>query len=429
MRGPPAADGPGPLATSGRFPGFDGLRAVAILLVLLWHTAVVTRFPAEALGPLRPLVMTGWAGVDLFFALSGFLITALLLREERAHGGTDGGTEPGRIDLWRFYLRRALRILPVFYAVFLLKTYLLSRSSLFSSIRVQELWAAESPLGLIPYATFWGTYFLGYLWPRFGHTMPVHPGEAYDVYWSLYVEEHFYLLWPLFLVLVRSRRSRVQVALAVCLLLGVLRTIAVLRQPGLFVLVQQVSHYRIDSILWGALGALLLDGGQAGGQSKVGLDAGLARLGQLAACLLSSRGRRLALAAVAATCLLLVLTGALSMLPRGTALGLGLGLSLLAVGTTLLLAELVLAPHTRLARMLEWRPLAAIGRLSFAAYLVHLPMMDVGRAIFFAAPRAQHVGNLLLAFVLFTALSLAAALLLHLAVERPFLALKDRYRR
>lgn len=389
-----------------RFRGFDGLRGLAILLVLLWHTAVVTRFPPEAMGPLRPLVMSGWAGVDLFFALSGFLITALLLREEQRSQVAGQGR---RISLARFYARRALRILPVFYAVFVLKTYLLSRYPLFSSVRAAEVWAADSPLGLLPYATFWGSYFLGYLWHHFGHQVPTHPGQAYDVYWSLYVEEHFYLLWPLFLLLVRSWKLRLGIALGICLLLPLLRFWAVNRQGDLFVLVQQISHYRIDSILWGALGALAF-----------------ARLDELT---LPTRRRRLLLGLVAAALVALVLTGHLSMLPRGTAFGLALGLTLLAVGTTLLLVDLVTAADSGLCRALEWRPLAVIGRLSFAAYLIHMPMMDLGREVFFVDPRAPHLGNLLAAFLLFAALSLLAAAVLHWTVERPFLALKDRYLR
>jgi peptidoglycan/LPS O-acetylase OafA/YrhL len=407
MAGPsPAREVSAVAPPSGRFEGLDGLRGVAILLVLLWHTAIVTRFPVEAMGPLRPLVMSGWAGVDLFFALSGFLITALLLREEqRSQAAGHGRT----FSAWRFYARRALRILPVFYAVFLLKTYFMSRYPVFTSIRVTELWAAHSPLGLLPYATFWGTYFLGYLWPHFGQQMPTHPGEAYDVYWSLYVEEHFYLLWPLFLLLVRSSKLRLGISLAICLLLPLLRFWAVHRQGDLFVLVQQVSHYRIDSILWGGVAALAFS-----------------RLTELT---LPARQRRLLLGLAAAAVVALVLGGQLSMRPRGTALGLGLGLTLLALGTALLLVELVAAPRSRLCRALQWRPLAVIGRLSFAAYLIHMPMMDLARAVFFASPRGPHVGNLLLAFVLFAALTLVAAAVLHWTIERPFLALKDRYLR
>ncbi len=85
-------------AASERLPGLDGLRAVAILMVIAWHGASRDR-------------RRGWAGVDLFFPLSGFLITTLLLREE-ATDRREGGE--GRFRLGAFYARRALRILPRF---------------------------------------------------------------------------------------------------------------------------------------------------------------------------------------------------------------------------------------------------------------------------------------------------------------------------
>jgi peptidoglycan/LPS O-acetylase OafA/YrhL len=383
----------------GRFRGFDGLRGVAILLVLLWHARSATQFPAGALGPVRPLVMSGWAGVDLFFALSGFLITSLLMREESARVATGGG--PG-FALGRFYLRRALRILPVFYAVFLLNTFILSRFDLFESIRAQQVWNEGSRFGLWPYALFLGTYFLGY-----GRALlapdAVLPGEAYEVFWSLAVEEHFYLLWPAFLLLCRSTRARVVVSLVVCLMLPALRALATARGWDEPYFVHFASHYRLDSILWGGLAAL----------ARPHLS-------------LSARTRRGVLAAVGLAIAALVGTRALSVLPHPTPLGAGLGLSLLAAGTALLLLDLVAVPTSRLVQALEWRPLAGLGRLSYAVYLIHLPMMDLGRVLVFAQPRAPNLVNFLLAFLVFGALSVLAAWILHRLIERPALTLKQR---
>ena len=384
-----------------RFRGFDGLRAVAILLVLLWHTFVVTSFPAAALGPLRPLVLTGWAGVDLFFALSGFLITSLLLREEQ--GRLDQGRPQG-FSLGRFYGRRALRILPVFYVVFALNSYLLSWMPVFRSIRAQEVWRGDSPLGLVPYATFMGTYFLTYGHKWFPAPPIVLPGEAYDVFWSLCVEEHFYLLWPAFLLLVRSLRARVAVAVAICVSLPALRAAAIGLGWDEQFAVHFASHYRLDSILWGGLAALVLPH-----------------------LTLTVRQRRLLLLGIAGLVALLAVTRTLSVMPPVSALGEGPGLSLLALGTALLLIDLVREPESLLGRVLEWRPLALVGQLSYAIYLVHLPMMDLGSHILFGVPRAATLGNLALACVLFTALSVAAAWVLHVVVERPALTLKDRW--
>ena len=84
-------------------PQLDGLRAVAVGLVMLHH---LPRVIGRAVGPLQPLSDAGWFGVDMFFALSGFLITGILLRAI------------GSPFYWRnFYVRRALRILPLYYAL------------------------------------------------------------------------------------------------------------------------------------------------------------------------------------------------------------------------------------------------------------------------------------------------------------------------
>jgi peptidoglycan/LPS O-acetylase OafA/YrhL len=384
------------VGADGRFRGFDGVRAVAILLVIIWHGALVGRFPEEAMGPLRPLVMTGWAGVDLFFALSGFLITALILREEQRTERVEGVP---RFSLRRFYLRRALRILPVFVVVFLVNTFVLSGH--LPSVQGRRVLDSGSPLGLWPYATFWGNYFIqqNHLWGR----ALVDPGVAYTVFWSLCVEEHFYLLWPLFLTLVKGWRHRVLSASGVCLLMLVARYFAATDPWQHHLSIYSLSHYRMDSILWGALGALVVD-----------------RLPAVA------RPRRLALALVFALIAWLVSSRELSMVLAPTALGLSLGLTLLAVAATGLLIDLVKAPDSRLARVLEWPPLRVVGQLSYAMYLVHFPAIDLGRMLLSAKPRAPTLANLLLAWVLFAFLTVAAAAMLHVLVERPFLRFKER---
>ena len=74
---PPAAGAP----TAVHFRSFDGVRGLAILMVIAYHAVGTTAYPDATLGWVRPWLMAGWAGVDLFFGLSGFLITSLLLRE------------------------------------------------------------------------------------------------------------------------------------------------------------------------------------------------------------------------------------------------------------------------------------------------------------------------------------------------------------
>jgi peptidoglycan/LPS O-acetylase OafA/YrhL len=134
-----------------RFAGLDGLRAIAALLVVLFHNQ-------------GPDILQGWIGVQIFFVLSGYLITTLLLRE---HGRT------GRVDLGNFYLRRAFRILPV---------YLLVLGVLAIGLLVVGKFASN-PLGQqFPLYLVFGNEFT--------------TGGPYGQSWTLGIEQKFYLVWP-----------------------------------------------------------------------------------------------------------------------------------------------------------------------------------------------------------------------------------------
>ena len=380
-----------------RVPGLDGLRAIAIGLVIVWHVVFSTRFPTARFGPLEPFVRATWSGVDLFFALSGFLITSLILREERRNAAAG---RPATFSLGRFYLRRSLRILPPFYAVFALLALALPLSPVFRSVQVAQLEASGSRFGLWPYALFWGNYFAAYA-TRYVHA--TSPGPAFGVFWSLCVEEHFYLLWPLALRALRAPRARVALVAGLCVALPVVRFVVLVSGVDNSVAVHNASHYRFDSLLWGALAALTID-----------------------ARWLADRPRRALLLAVSGALLLLIGSRHLAVIPRGSPFGDAVGLSALALGGALLVADFARRPE-QLARYLDAAPLRLVGRLSYAMYLVHIPMMDVAKFILYRLSRAATLGNLALLVALTAALSLAAAWALHRAVERPFLALKARF--
>jgi peptidoglycan/LPS O-acetylase OafA/YrhL len=375
-----------------RFRGFDGLRGIAILLVIVYHGVLATRYPHTMLGPARQLLLAGWTGVDLFFALSGFLITSLLLREEQREVAA---ARPPRFSLGRFYVRRVFRILPAFYAVLWLDVFVFSRFAVIPAADLGSI--AKTRFGLWPFASFWGNYAIAYLGAA--------PAGAYDVFWSLCVEEHFYLLWPLFLMLAKSLRIRVAVAVAVGALLAVLRYIAIATGWEPPIAVHYLSHYRIDSILWGGTAALL--------SSRLRL---------------SDRPRRLLIMAGAALVLGLILTDTMSVFPVGKPLGFSLGFTLLSLTASLLLLELVAQPGTWVARLLEFPMLVRLGKVSYGMYLLHLPMMDLGMVLLFASPRQPTPLNLLLAIVLFVVMAYAAAWVLYRIVEKPCLAIKDRLR-
>jgi peptidoglycan/LPS O-acetylase OafA/YrhL len=380
------------------FRSFDGVRGLAILMVIAYHAVSTTAFPDATLGWVRPWLMAGWTGVDLFFGLSGFLITSLLLREE------DRELRAGRrqrFSLGRFYLRRVFRILPAFYAVFALNTCFLSRYAFVPSAGLSEI--QHSALGLLPYGTFWANYFMSY-GPRWtGHAVFL-PREAYAVYWSLCVEEHFYLLWPIFLCLVKRTSARVAVSLVLCLTLPVLRHLAMASGWDQPLAVHYASHYRLDGILWGGLAALVA--------SRITWRDSIRRL------LLGAGGLLIAS---------LVVTNTMSVRPIGQPIGFSAGFSLLALTTAVLLLELTRRPHTWLCRALEFRPLVAVGRVSYGMYLLHLPVMDLAMILLFAVPRRPTIVNLGAAIVFFWFVTFAAAQLLYHLVEKRLLALKDRY--
>src|SRR4051812_38898244 len=95
-----------PTRRLGRVPALDGIRGIAILLVLVSHTAALTGRPLFGSRTLERIADGGYLGVDIFFVLSGFLITALLLSEEDRHGS---------VRFWMFYARRALRLFPALF--------------------------------------------------------------------------------------------------------------------------------------------------------------------------------------------------------------------------------------------------------------------------------------------------------------------------
>jgi len=158
--------------TPDRIPSLDGLRAISIGFVLIGHLAGTRGFPlSTATGNALNL---GELGVHVFFVISGYLITQLLLEELALKR---------RIDLRRFYLRRTLRIFPPYYALI----------ALLAAAQVAG-WIALARHDVLRTLTYTSNYYEGRSW-WLGHT------------WSLSVEEQFYLMWPALLLLVRTRRA------------------------------------------------------------------------------------------------------------------------------------------------------------------------------------------------------------------------------
>lgn len=156
-------------ADSNRLPSLDGLRAISIVLVLIGHLSGTRGFPQ-----LYPIGDYAHLGVVVFFVISGYLITRLILQEHAKFGS---------VSLWNFYARRALRLLPAAYSFILCVVLLWGAGSIRLSAR--DIWHALTYTANFEIARAW---YIGHLW-------------------SLSVEEQFYLLWPIAFVLLLPRRA------------------------------------------------------------------------------------------------------------------------------------------------------------------------------------------------------------------------------
>jgi peptidoglycan/LPS O-acetylase OafA/YrhL len=160
---------------SNRIPSLDGMRAASILIVLFAHAFQTEYFPTHFFHRIS-LLADGKLGVRVFFVISGFLITTLLLKEK---------TETGRVSLTAFYKRRALRILPVYY-------FYIVAIAIASGLLLHEI-PASTFLSTGSFTTnLWGVWGKPFTWPL-EHT------------WSLAIEEQFYLTWPALLAFAGPR--------------------------------------------------------------------------------------------------------------------------------------------------------------------------------------------------------------------------------
>jgi peptidoglycan/LPS O-acetylase OafA/YrhL len=199
----------------------DALRGLAILLVLIRH------IPGEPVsGPVRVLFELGWTGVDLFFVLSGYLISRLLYQELDA---------TGTIKLSRFWLRRGLKIWPSYFACF--GTMVITAAA-FELLTGQRSAAAKRLLASLPNLIFIQNY-TGYWWP---HS------------WSLAIEEHFYLLLPLLLILLGRKSLRQKLPLVlflICCGVLMLRVATYLAGWVEWQSFYYPTHLRLDALAFG----------------------------------------------------------------------------------------------------------------------------------------------------------------------------------
>jgi peptidoglycan/LPS O-acetylase OafA/YrhL len=218
--------------------GIERLRAVAIGMVYLIH--------AHAYGYLKPLAQLGtWAGVDLFFVISGFVVTLSLekLIPEREPRPVTSSVAPNEAQALRaFYVRRFFRLAPIAGCAILLH---------FAGACVGGLLSPASPFDTVPH---WALETLSVASGLYNFIAPyvIRPPMAF--FWSLSVEEQFYLLLPSLFILAPTRRSRTLAALGVLLLVaGVFRP---LFSPDVFAVAHYMSQFRFDSLAAGVVLAL-----------------------------------------------------------------------------------------------------------------------------------------------------------------------------
>jgi peptidoglycan/LPS O-acetylase OafA/YrhL len=346
----------------------DGLRGVAILAVLAYHFDIL---------------QGGFLGVDVFFVLSGFLITTLLADEWRRFDS---------ISLPRFYARRALRLLPAFWGLLIVcAVWARFAPPAEAALRFKEIVLA-------------GCYVIN--WP----SLHCSPTPVLGHTWSLSVEEQFYLLWPLMLFgLLRSGLSRRWVIAIVGM--GIVAS-AVLRA-------YLYSLHRYGDPLWQEnVYRLYLGLDTRADALLVGCFVGL-----LTAWDLLPRSHKFVSRFGAATVMSVVVLGVMMVRSRHAhhTLYCG-GFTLVALLVAVILVRLIVAP-SRVGRVvLESRPLVGVGRISYALYLFQMPII----AWLIPGYRGwKNAGPSLVAL----GVILAAATASYFLIERPCLKLKDRLRR
>lgn len=337
-----------PLAATHRLAGLDGLRGLAVAMVLGYH--------------LWPTVLPGgFVGVTLFFALSGYLITTLLLREL---------DRTGTIDLRAFWARRARRLLPaaVLVLAFVGVIWAVAGWST-QELRRDIAWAAVQ-------AANWGQVAAA-------QTYGVDPDASpLTHYWSLAIEEQAYVIVPVLMLLARRSIRRMACALGGLVLVAVVTIVRWWDDP---VVTYLATPARIGEIAFGGLAAL---GVHARRRAQTANWADVVMLGPRAAAVVRMAGLSAAAALVGVT-VFAHLDDA--WFARGAPLAAG------AIASVVVTAAVT---DTQFGHRIDRRPLIWLGRISYALYLVHWPLLVALRRAGVStevAPWATLVGSLALA--------------------------------
>jgi peptidoglycan/LPS O-acetylase OafA/YrhL len=380
------------------YPALDGLRALAFLLVFGHH---YLQLP------------WGWAGVDLFFVLSGFLITGILF---------DTRNDIHRVR--NFYVRRTLRIFPLYYGVML--SLLLMQPLV--HWQLNWLWMVW-PAYLGNFARFIHPYQIGDAWQRLADFQPYGvPRHGHALlflghFWSLCVEEQFYLFWPWLVFGIRDRRKLLLICAATLPLCLIARITGQHLLPNWMLeneVLYRATPFRIDALLLGGLIALVLRGAHRQMILRV------ARIGFPVYVV------------ILLLCALLSVHGKISQLyaPYPTWVYTW-GLFAIDILSAFLIL-VVIHPNSFSYKVFSAPALRWIGRISYGAYILHdmphLIYLRIGSNVIQYAHRfwpaidseSQHQVVIVTAAIAFASTLIMAATSFRF-FERPFLNLKERW--
>ena len=318
-------------ASGARMPELDGLRGLAIAMVLVYHFFVGQVYPPRGtfLAGVKRLCDLTWSGVDLFFVLSGFLLGGILLDNR------------GKRNYFKaFYARRACRILPLYTAVVL--AYFVARALVSGTWRATPFaYLLEPALPAWSYLTFTQNFVMAAREAFGAHWLAVT--------WSLAIEEHFYIFLPLFLSIVPVRRVPVIILVLVA---GVMALRAVVyANAGTWISSYVLTPCRVDGLLLGVLGAWCMREPRV----RQALEQHVSAL-------------RLAVVALAVACLATVLTMSQTVGSCVVAYG---GFTALALFYTALMIWILLDSKTWVNRLFRTPVLRFLGVISYGVYMVH----------------------------------------------------------
>ena len=365
-----------------RIKELDGIRGIAILLVMMTHFGGIN--PSSNIeSAWNHFANICWIGVDIFFVLSGFLITEILVE-----------TKGFANYLKAFYMRRVLRIFPLYYAcVFTFFCIVVPIGKLIG--RWPDI-AWTEQLWYWTYTSNIRTAYVDFVRP-FQH------------FWSLALEEQFYLVWP-FMVMKYSEKHLKWICIGGLLLSPLLRIVAVLYFPhaGGVDFVYRLTPFRIDSLLWGALACLML------------------KSNYIAA--IPNQSPRLLIVGGAFITTFFALVALGQNTHEYAPLLSTVGYSLLGAASALLILHAVLRSESKTiyCRVVRSPGLTKFGKYSYGLYVWHLPFSLYIPNIF----RRMHVPELyvgLASFLLGSIVTYLTALLSWRYLETPFLRLKDRF--